>query len=286
MSHASSSIVRTRLGLPRPARLWPRRSCRRWAARRRCRTRSSRPRKRRRWRGSRSFPPTIQLTHRPRPAVDRRPGDLRRRDHPRRDQRGDAAAWPTRSCVRRDGADLLPGGRRRDDLDGRLRRQDRSTVPVKVAQATVQPPISFRLDVMPVFMRSGCNTGSCHGAARGKDGFRLSLFGFDPEGDHFRLTREMVRPPDQPGRPADSTLLEKATGAVPHTGGKRFEAEQRALPDAPRLDRGRRAQRRRQPSCPRSWASTSIPSRPCSTARARPSSSPCGRATPTAPTAT
>ena len=43
---------------------------------------------------------------------------------------------------------------------------------------------------MPVFMRAGCNTGSCHGAARGKDGFRLSLFGFDPDGDYNRLTRE------------------------------------------------------------------------------------------------
>ena len=42
---------------------------------------------------------------------------------------------------------------------------------------------------MPVFMRAGCNMGSCHGAARGKDGFRLSLFGFDPEADHHRLTR-------------------------------------------------------------------------------------------------
>ena len=67
------------------------------------------------------------------------------------------------------------------------------TVPLKVTQATVDPPLSFRLDVMPIFMKSGCNTGSCHGAARGKDGFRLSLFGFDPDGDHYRLTREMVR---------------------------------------------------------------------------------------------
>ncbi|RLT12168.1 MAG: DUF1553 domain-containing protein, partial [Planctomycetota bacterium] len=64
---------------------------------------------------------------------------------------------------------------------------------------------------------------SCHGAARGKDGFRLSLFGFDPEGDHHRLTREM------PGRrlnqavPAESTFIEKAVGAVQHTGGKRIE---------------------------------------------------------------
>jgi hypothetical protein len=99
-----------------------------------------------------------------------------------------------------------------------------ATVAVKVAQAKVTPPLSFRLDVMPVFMRAGCNTGSCHGAARGKDGFRISLFGFDPEGDHFRLTREMVGRRVNLAVPSDSTLLEKSIGAVNHTGGKRFEA--------------------------------------------------------------
>ncbi len=83
-------------------------------------------------------------------------------------------------------------------------------VPVKVAQATVQPPLSFRLDVMPVFMRAGCNTGSCHGAARGKDGFRISLFGFDPEGDHFRLTREMVGRRVNLAIPSDSTHARKS----------------------------------------------------------------------------
>jgi hypothetical protein len=96
-------------------------------------------------------------------------------------------------------------------------------VPVKVSRAAEEPPLSFRLDVMPVFMRAGCNTGSCHGAARGKDGFRISLFGFDPAGDHHRLTREMIGRRVCIAVPKDSTLLEKATGAVPHTGGKRFE---------------------------------------------------------------
>ena len=118
-------------------------------------------------------------------------------------------------------------------------------VPLTVANAHTDGTPSFRLDVMPVFMREGCNTGSCHGAARGKDGFRLSLFGFDPEGDYHRLTREL------PGRrinlavPADSLLLQKATGHVPHTGGVRFDPssqsydvlrrwlEQGALPDPP-----------------------------------------------------
>ena len=95
-------------------------------------------------------------------------------------------------------------------------------VPIEVEKAADDRPISFRLDVMPVFMKANCNTGSCHGSARGKDGFRLSLFGFDPAGDHYRLTREL------PGRrinlavPSSSLLMEKSVGEVPHTGGKRF----------------------------------------------------------------
>ena len=101
----------------------------------------------------------------------------------------------------------------------------RSEVPVVVKDAAKPRPISFQLDVMPVLTSSGCNTGSCHGSARGKDGFHLTLFGFDPEGDHFRLTRE------NPGRrinlalPEDSLLLTKAVGTVPHSGGKLFEKD-------------------------------------------------------------
>ena len=60
------------------------------------------------------------------------------------------------------------------------------TVPVTIAEAKVERPISFKMDVMPVFMKAGCNTGGCHGSSRGKDGFRLSLFGYDPDGDYFR----------------------------------------------------------------------------------------------------
>jgi len=95
-------------------------------------------------------------------------------------------------------------------------------VPVEVVAATTDRPISFQLDVMPVFMRSGCNMGSCHGAARGKDGFRLSLFGFDPQGDHFRLTREISGRRINLALPHESLLIEKGTGKVPHSGGKRF----------------------------------------------------------------
>jgi hypothetical protein len=96
------------------------------------------------------------------------------------------------------------------------------TVPIKVKDAKVDRPISFKLDVMPVFMKAGCNQGSCHGAARGKDGFRLSLFGYDADGDHHRLTREINGRRLNLALPDDSLLLQKATGNVPHTGGTRF----------------------------------------------------------------
>jgi hypothetical protein len=98
-------------------------------------------------------------------------------------------------------------------------------LPITVKDAKADRPISFKLDVMPIFMRSGCNVGGCHGAARGKDGFRLSLFGFDPDGDHYRLTREINGRRINLALPAESLLLEKATGKVPHTGGKRFDEQ-------------------------------------------------------------
>lgn len=101
----------------------------------------------------------------------------------------------------------------------------RVTIPVTVKHATKARPISFRLDVLPVFAKAGCNNGSCHGSARGQDGFNLSLFGFDPVGDHKRITTE------QPGRRINlaetehSMLLTKSIGAVPHTGGKLFDKD-------------------------------------------------------------
>ncbi len=96
-------------------------------------------------------------------------------------------------------------------------------VPVTVQQATNVPPISFVLDIMPVLSKAGCNSGGCHGTSRGKDGFHLSLFGYDPEGDYFRLTREFIGRRLNLAVPEDSLLLQKGAGLVPHTGGERFK---------------------------------------------------------------
>ena len=98
-------------------------------------------------------------------------------------------------------------------------------VPVEVTAAQVDRPVSFRLDVMPVFMKAGCNSGGCHGASRGKDGFHLSLFGYDPDGDYDRLTRELVGRRVNLAIPAESLLLEKALAKVPHGGGERFKSD-------------------------------------------------------------
>ncbi len=97
--------------------------------------------------------------------------------------------------------------------------------PVEVKAAQADREVSFRLDVMPVFLRSGCNQGGCHGAARGKDGFMLSLFGYDPAGDYNRITREMVGRRVNLAVPEESTILEKSIGAVPHTGNDAFSKE-------------------------------------------------------------
>jgi len=98
-------------------------------------------------------------------------------------------------------------------------------VPVTVKDAEKPRLISFQLDVMPVLTAAGCNTGSCHGSARGQDGFHLSLYGFDPKGDHFRLTTEMAGRRINLAVPEESLMLTKSVGAVPHTGGNLMKTD-------------------------------------------------------------
>jgi hypothetical protein len=97
------------------------------------------------------------------------------------------------------------------------------TVPVKVEDSKVSRPVSFVLDVVPALTKAGCNSGGCHGASRGKDGFRLSLFGYDPDSDYHRLTKETIGRRINLALPEDSLVLEKGANRVPHTGGERFK---------------------------------------------------------------
>ncbi len=84
---------------------------------------------------------------------------------------------------------------------------------------------SFRNDVLPILSKAGCNSGPCHGALAGKNGFRLSLRGYDPVTDYFSLTREALGRRLVKMAPARSLILLKPTLTLPHGGGKRFEVD-------------------------------------------------------------
>jgi hypothetical protein len=84
---------------------------------------------------------------------------------------------------------------------------------------------SFRNDVIPVMSKVGCNSGACHGAAAGKNGFKLTLRGYDPDQDYDTLTRESLGRRVSLSEPSHSLMLLKPTFAVPHGGGKRFTTD-------------------------------------------------------------
>ena len=67
--------------------------------------------------------------------------------------------------------------------------------------------------------RLGCNAGTCHGSAQGKNGFKLSLRGYDPIFDVRALTDDQAARHINLASPDDSMMLLKPTGAVPHVGG-------------------------------------------------------------------
>src|SRR4051794_25200721 len=88
--------------------------------------------------------------------------------------------------------------------------------------AQAEGPPDFATRVVPVLTKAGCNAGSCHGAALGRGGFRLSLLGYDPEVDHDSLVHEFEGRRVNPSRPEKSLALRKATGGLNHEGGPRL----------------------------------------------------------------
>jgi len=84
---------------------------------------------------------------------------------------------------------------------------------------------SFRRDVMPVLSSKGCNLGTCHGKATGQRGFKLSLFGSDPDADFRALAKESRGRRLFPAAPAESLVLLKASGGQVHGGGRRFDPD-------------------------------------------------------------
>ena len=93
------------------------------------------------------------------------------------------------------------------------------SVPVTVSRLTSPIPVSFRDDVIPILSKAGCNSGGCHGKAEGKNGFKLSVFGFDPAADFAALVSEGRGRRVSVSTPESSLLLRKATARIPHGGG-------------------------------------------------------------------
>ena len=91
-----------------------------------------------------------------------------------------------------------------------------------VVHAVDRSQLDFTNDVAPILTKVGCNSGGCHGKSTGRGGFKLSLFGFNPQEDFEAISRGSRGRRVFPASPAESLLLKKATMAVPHGGGRRL----------------------------------------------------------------
>jgi len=94
-----------------------------------------------------------------------------------------------------------------------------ASVPVSVGGMKNAHTTSFVSDVMPVMSKLGCNSGTCHGSLNGKNGFKLSLRGYDPLYDHRSLTDDIAGRRINRASPDQSLMLLKPAGVIPHVGG-------------------------------------------------------------------
>jgi hypothetical protein len=95
-------------------------------------------------------------------------------------------------------------------------------IPVTVKDSAKPRRYHFANDIIPLFSRFGCNSAGCHGKAEGQNGFKLSVFGFDPAADYAALTKEARGRRVFLAAPEHSLLLTKVSGSVPHGGGLRI----------------------------------------------------------------
>ena len=101
---------------------------------------------------------------------------------------------------------------------------DKARTVVRVKNAGAYRAVTFERDVEPILGRAGCNAGACHGKARGQNGFALSLLGFDHDFDYHAIVNEARGRRIFPASPESSLFLRKASGEVPHGGGKKLAA--------------------------------------------------------------
>lgn len=95
-------------------------------------------------------------------------------------------------------------------------------VPVVVSDVLDNPQPQFLRDIEPLLNKTGCNMGPCHAVQHGQAGFKLSVFGFDPDADRSAIVRDRQQRRLNPVKPEESLFLLKPTMLVPHGGGKRL----------------------------------------------------------------
>lgn len=100
-----------------------------------------------------------------------------------------------------------------------------ATTVALVQRADAPLAASFAADVLPVLTKLGCNGASCHGSLNGQAGFKLSLFGYDPEFDWDMIVNKHDGRRVNRANPEQSLLLAKPTFAVKHGGGKLLKKE-------------------------------------------------------------
>ena len=142
-------------------------------------------------------------------------------------QDGSSADVTRMAKIKVDGAAAVvdPRGTVRPEQDGKATVQVAlngkiASVPVEVTGMNVAFKPDYVRDIMPITSKLGCNQGTCHGAKEGKNGFKLSLRGYDPLFDVLAWTDELSSRRANAASPEHSLMLLKASGSVPHEGGQ------------------------------------------------------------------
>jgi len=116
------------------------------------------------------------------------------------------------------------------DAEGYLigRKAGRTSVAVSAAGRTARlevevksvasPEVGFVRDIEPILSRAGCNSGPCHGSAKGKNGFKLALRGYDPDYDYQALVNDLSGRRFNRVHVDESLMLQKPLGDIPHEG--------------------------------------------------------------------
>src|SRR5262249_41588407 len=154
---------------------------------------------------------------------------------PLRGSRGRDLTPTSEDCTARSPRLLPPAARCGIDVGippacSRLPEAARAMLPALLLTAFAAAPDTpareyhFVTAIIPLLSRFACNSSGCHGKAEGQNGFKLSVFGFDPQADFASLVKEGRGRRVLPSAPETSLLVKKMSGQSPHGGGARIRA--------------------------------------------------------------